>query len=143
MVLEPVVDFQHLEYVTVYRYRPSYAENAQERVSTSQNIRLEPLVTARPVPSFQMEGLSDFMYAGTSAPGSATAAPETNATPSPTPRMTATPDPHATALPPNLEYVAPNAFGETPTPTPRPTFTPTPSPVPTPDPGAMTVEDDE
>ena len=143
VVLEPVVDFQHLEYVTVYRYRPSYAENAQERVSTSQNIRLEPLTTARPVPSFQMEGLSDFMYAGTSAPGSATAAPETNATPSPTPRMTATPDPHATALPPNLEYVAPNAFGETPTPTPRPTFTPTPTPVPTPDPGAMTVEDDE
>ena len=143
VVLEPVVDFQHLEYVTVYRYRPSYAENAQERVTTSQNIRLEPLVTARPVPSFQMEGLSDFMYAGTSAPGSATAAPETNATPSPTPRMTATPDPHATALPPNLEYVAPNAFGETPTPTPRPTFTPTPTPVPTPDPGAMTVEDDE
>ena len=143
VVLEPVVDFQHLEYVTVYRYRPSYAENAQERVSTSQNIRLEPLTTARPVPSFQMEGLSDFMYAATGAPGSATEAPEANATPSPTPRMTATPDPNATALPPNLEYVAPIAFGETPSPSPRPTFTPTPTPVPTPDPGAMTVEDDE
>ena len=25
LVLEPVVDFQHLEYVTVYRYRPSSA----------------------------------------------------------------------------------------------------------------------
>ena len=143
VVLEPVVDFQHLEYVTVYRYRPSYAENAQERVSTSQMVRLEPLTTARPVPSFQMEGLSDFMYAATSAPGSATAAPETNAAPTATPRVTATPDPNATALPPNLEYVAPNTFGETPSPTPRPTFTPTPTPVPTPDPGAMTVEDDE
>ncbi|MBQ7657040.1 MAG: rod shape-determining protein MreC [Clostridia bacterium] len=144
VVLEPVADFQHLEYVTVYRYRPSYAENAQERVSASQNIQLEPLVTARPVPSFQMEGLSDFMYVSTAAPGTAaTENPAAAATPSPTPNRTATPDPHATALPPNLEYVAPSSFGETPSPSPRPTFTPTPSPAPTPDPGALTVEDDE
>ncbi len=142
VVLEPVVDFQHLEYVTVYRYRPSYAENAQERTSTSQMIRLEPLVTARPVPSFEMEGLSDFMGGTTAVPG-ATATPAVNVSPSPTPKLTPTPDPHATALPPNLEYVAPNTFGETPSPTPRPTFTPTPTPVPTSDPGAMTVEDDE
>ena len=144
VVLDPVVDFQHLEYVTVYRYRPSYAENAQSRVSTSQNIQLEPLATARPVPTFALEGLSDFIYAATPAPGSeATAVPENAATPSPTPRATSTPDPHATALPPNLEYVAVNTYGETPSPSPRPTFTPTPTPVPTSDPGAMTVEDDE
>ncbi len=144
VVLDPVVDFQHLEYVTVYRYRPSYAENAQERVSASQNIRLEPLVTARPVPSFQMEGLSDFMGGTTAVPGAAaTAAPQANVSPSPTPRVTSAPDPNATPLPPNLEYVAPNTFGETPTPTPRPTFTPTPTPIPTSDPGAMTVEEDE
>lgn len=143
VVLEPIVDFQHLEYVTVYRYRPSYAESAQERVSASQNIRLEPLVTARPVPSFEMEGLSDFMYAATSAPGAGTATPQAAGTPSPTPRATATPDPNATALPPNLEYVAANEYGETPSPSPRPTFTPTPTPVPTSDPGAMTVEEDE
>ena len=31
VVLEPVVDFQHLEYVTVYRYKPAYAEEAQAR----------------------------------------------------------------------------------------------------------------
>ncbi|MBR5111109.1 MAG: rod shape-determining protein MreC [Clostridia bacterium] len=144
VVLEPVVDFQHLEYVTVYRYRPSYAEDAQTRVSTSQNIQLEPLTTARPVPTFALEGLSDFIYAATSAPGTgATATPEAAAAPTPTPRVTSTPDPHATALPPNLEYVAVNTYGETPSPSPRPTFTPTPSPVPTSDPGAMTVEEDE
>ena len=112
-------------------------------MSASQNIRLEPLVTARPVPSFEMEGLSDFMYAATSAPGAGTATPQAAGTPSPTPRATATPDPNATALPPNLEYVAANEYGETPSPSPRPTFTPTPTPVPTSDPGAMTVEDDE
>ena len=144
VVLEPVVDFQHLEYVTVYRYRPSYAEDAQSRVNTSQNIRLEALTTARPVPTFALEGLSDFIYAASPAPGTAaTSTPETSAAPSPTPRATFTPDPNATALPPNLEYVAVNTYGETPSPSPRPTFTPTPSPIPTSDPGAMTVEDDE
>ena len=144
VVLEPVVDFQHLEYVTVYRYRPYYAEDAQARVTTSQNIVLEPLTTARPVPSFAMEGLSDFIYANTARPDEGTAAEATPApSPSPTPRVTATPDPNATPVPQNLEYVASSGLGDTPSPSPRPTFTPTPSPVPTPDPGALTVEDDE
>ena len=143
VVLEPVVDFQHLEYVTVYRYRPSYAENAQTRTSTSQTIVLEPLATARPVPSFELEGLSDFMYSATDKPADAagTAAPsqQPESTPSPTP----SPDPNATPLPENLEYHALDRSGATPTPSPRPTFTPTPTPAPTPDAGAMTVEDDD
>ncbi len=143
VVVEPKVDFQHLEYVTVYRYRPPYAENAQERVSASQNIRIEPLVTGRPTPTFELEGLSDFMYTGTASPGAAATQQPSggNAAATPTPRETA--DPYATPLPPTLEYVVPNALGETPSPSPRPTFTPTPTPVPTSDPGAMTVEEDE
>ena len=144
VVLEPVVDFQHLEYVTVYRYRPLYAENAQTRTSTSQNITLEPLATARPIPTFEMEGLSDFMYTATNAPADTageTAAPTTEpeATPSPTP----SPDLGTTPVPENLEYHAIDRSGATATPSPRPTFTPTPSPSPTADAGAMTVEDDE
>lgn len=146
VVLEPVVDFQHLEYVTVYRYRPLYAENAQTRASTSQAIALEPLETARPVPSFDMDGLSAFNFGATDAPADAadetvapTAAPTPGSTPSPTP----SPDPNATPLPQNLEYHAVDRSGATATPSPRPTFTPTPSPSPTPDAGAMTVEDDE
>ena len=144
VVLEPVVDFQHLEYVTVYRYRPSYAENAQTRVNTSQNIALEPLSTARPIPTFAAEGVSDFMYStgATSAAEEATATPtpEIEATPAP---AEPTPDVNATPLPENLEYHAADRSGATATPSPRPTFTPTPSPAPTPDAGAMTVEDDE
>ena len=153
VVLEPKVDFQHLEYVTVYRYRPSYAENAQSRVSASQNIVLEPLTTARPVPGFEMEGVSDFMYVATSTPAPTgtpgpdspgrTEAPSSNM-PVATPKATLNPgsEKGATAQP-NLEYVAVVNDGSTPTPTPRPTFTPAPTAVPLPDPGAMTVEDDE
>ena len=145
VVLEPVVDFQHLEYVTVYRYRPLYAENAQTRASTSQSIALEPLETPRPIPSFEMEGLSDFMFSSTDAPKDGTAetpAPTETPAPGTTPAPTATPDPNATPLPENLEYHAIDRSGATATPSPRPTFTPTPSPAPTSDAGAMTVEDD-
>ena len=143
VVLEPVVDFQHLEYVTVYRYRPLYAENAQARTSTSQNIILEPLATARPIPSFEMEGLSDFMYSATTAPADAAAeTPAPTAQPGDTPAPAPSPDLNATPVPENLEYHALDRSGATATPSPRPTFTPTPSPSPTPDAGAMTVEDD-
>ena len=142
VVVEPIVDFQHLEYVTVYRYRPYYAEEAQERTSTSSNIRIETLTTARPVPTWSAENQSDFLNVPGSVP-TATPSGETPgpaATPSPTPGPTATPNPDATARPENLSW---DLLGVTPTPSPKPTFTPTPSPVPTPDPGAMTVEDDE
>ena len=143
VVLEPKVDFQHLEYVTVYRYRPSYAESAQNRTSTAMTITLETLTTARPVPEFQMGGLSDFMVAVTATPSAtadATLAP--GESPRPTPEKTQTPRPGEATKEPNLEYVAVDLTGATPTPSPRPTFTPTPSPVPTLDPGALTVEDD-
>lgn len=144
VVLEPVVDFEHLEYVTVYRYRPTYAEPAQARVNAAANITLETLATARPIPEWQVEGVSDFIFTPTEAP---TAPPAEQATATPRPTETAapaaTPDPDATAAPPNLEYVQADRSQNTPTPSPRPTYTPTPSPVPTPDPGAMTVEDDE
>ncbi|MBR1585503.1 MAG: rod shape-determining protein MreC [Clostridia bacterium] len=144
VVLEPVVDFQHLEYVTVYRYKPTYAEAAQQRDTTSASLMLEPLATPQPIPTWQVGGLSDFLFGPTNTPTGT----ETKETPTPspaptaTPRVTATPDPNATAMPENLEYVQAEDADHTPTPSPRPTFTPTPSPVPTPDPGDMTVEDD-
>ena len=146
VVVEPVVDFQHLEYVTVYRYRPSYAEPAQARVNASQEIVLEPLTTARPIPEWETGGVSDFIFSATDAPSS-TGTPEDFSTPEPQDAPTATPAPSATPagteLPPNLEYrPAPKEY-VTPTPTARPTFTPAPTSVPTPDPGAMKLEDDE
>ena len=145
VVLEPVVDFQHLEYVTVYRYKPTYAEPAQQRDTTSASLKIEPLSTPQPIPTFQVGGLSDFLFAPSATPrGNAQlVTPTPTPKPTATPRRTATPDPDATPLPDNLEYKPAENPDNTPTPSPRPTFTPTPSPVPTPDPGAMTVEDDE
>ena len=145
VVLEPIVDFQHLEYVTVYCYRPSYAEEAQNRISTSSNLRLEIPTTPRPVPTLAIGGASDLLF-GQTPSAVETAAPETP-TPAPSPAQAtpgaATPDPKATPAPENLTYQAADMLGVTPMPSPRPTNTPSPTPVPTPDPGAMTLEDDE
>ena len=145
VVLEPVVDFQHLEYVTVYRYKPTYAEPAQQRDTTSAGLVLEQLATPQPIPTFQVEGLSDFIFAVTPGPEQQQpeATPEPTPAPTATPRATMTPDPNATPLPENLEYRQAADPDRTPEPSPRPTFTPEPSPVPTQDPGSMTVEDDE
>lgn len=144
VVLEPVVDFQHLEYVTVYRYKPAYAEAAQARVSTDVE-SLELLSTPRPVPTWSVGSVSDFIFTATETPAPTPEGqtPAPTATPTPTPRVTATPDPNATKRPDNLEYQPADNSDVTPSPSPRPTFTPTPSPSPTPDPGGMTVEEEE
>ena len=143
VVVEPVVDFQHLEYVTVYRYKPAYAESAQSR-EVKAVTSLEPLSTPRPVPTWQ-EGVGDTFHtntpgAPTATPAGQTAAP--SAQPTDTPNPAATNNPNATQRPENLQYQTAPAPDSTTSPTPRPTFTPTPSPVPTPDPGGMHVEED-
>ena len=33
VVIEPIVDFERIEHVIVYRYTPSYAEQAEQRLS--------------------------------------------------------------------------------------------------------------
>ncbi|MBQ9944655.1 MAG: rod shape-determining protein MreC [Clostridia bacterium] len=143
VVVEPIVDFQHLEYVTVYRYKPAYAEAAQSRAGVSST--LIPLSTPRAVPTFSMGGVSDFLFDPEDyQPGTGTA---TEATPVPTPAPTpappdATQDPNATPLPENLTFKTPMPADMTPAPTPAPTATPAPTPAPTQDPGDMTVEDD-
>ena len=144
VVLEPVVDFQHLEYVTVYRYKPAYAESAQVREDNLQ-LELKAIPTIRPVPTFSMGGVSDFLFAVTPAPGEATpqATPAVTPAPSAVPAVTETPDPNATKRPANLEYVPNLPVDVTPSPSPRPTPSPVPTPAPTQNPGGMTVEDEE
>lgn len=139
IVLEPVVDFQHLEHVIVLLYQPSYAEAAESRGEGAQ-ATLVPLATVRPVPTFQSGIVSGFH---TAAP---TEEPTATPTPSPTPAPTATPavgmtdSPDMTPRPTNIVYVAkdPNA---TPTPTPTPVPTPTPTLAPTFNP-KLTLEED-
>ncbi len=141
IVVEPIVDFQHLEYVVVYRYQPAYTERVQERTSAAE-ATLIPLSTPRPQPTFQVGDDAQFTTP-TPDPG-VTETPVPTATPSPTPGPTQspTPDPDATPLPENLSYQAPENVGGTPTPSPSPSPTPTPTPVPLFDPGSMTVEED-
>lgn len=143
VVIDPVVDFQHLEYVTVYRYRPAYAEAAQARTSAFDGMEFETLSTPRAVPTFMVGQVSDFIFAATAIPDG-TQPGETPAPPTetPLPQDTATPAPEGTPLPENKTYQAPEDPYATETPSPRPTFTPAPTPAPTQDPGGMTVEDD-
>jgi len=158
VVLEPVVDFQHLEYVTVYRYKPAYAEEAQAREQAGV-LELEPLSTPRIVPEWQLGSVSDFIFGATETPapsatpgvqpgsqqamqpGAMTQAPTATPATQPGAISNATLAPDDTDLPENLEYIP--ASDSTPSPTPRPTATPAPTPVPTADPGSMTVEEEE
>ena len=158
VVLEPVVDFQHLEYVTVYRYKPAYAEEAQAREQAGV-LELEPLSTPRIVPEWQLGSVRDFIFGATETPapsatpgaqpgsqqamqpGAMTQAPTATPATQPGAISNATLAPDDTDLPENLEYIP--ASDSTPSPTPRPTATPEPTPVPTADPGGMTVEEEE
>ena len=154
IVLEPLVDFQHLEYVIVLRYQPDpIAVEGRENGRTS--MELVPLESARPSPV--VPEIADSLFdeatatplpsdASTPGPGETSSpAPTASDTPEPTPTDSPTPTPSPTTAPtPDgtvLEYQAINLSGE-PTPSPTPTTAPTPTPYLTPDPDAMTYEED-
>ncbi len=141
IVVEPIVDFQHLEYVVVYRYRPAYTEKVQARMSGAE-ATLIPLRSPRPQPTFQ---ISNGNTAEETPDPNATETPVPTETPTPTPEPTPTPtlDPNATPIPENLSYNAPENLAGTPTPSPTPEPTPSPTPEPTFDPGSLTVEEEE
>ncbi len=136
IVVEPIVDFEHIEYVIVLRYKPA-AEAVTGRDSTSSSMTFVALETARPYPTLRISS-SNF--------GTATPAPSVDITPSPTPTATPSPTPAPTDTPaptiavPVYEY-QPVSTGPTATPTASPT--PSPTPYITLNPGDMTYEEDE
>ena len=159
IVVEPKVDFQHLEYVIVLCYKPK-AEAVEGRENGRTVIDLVPLESARPSPEVPQIAASLFDEPtaspsalpsaspsvspdGTSGPG-AEETPSPSSEPSETPVMT--PDSSVTAEPSSTEtvyeYTVVN-FGGDPTPTPSPTPAPTATPYFTPDPGGMTFEEDD
>jgi rod shape-determining protein MreC len=144
IVLEPQVDFQHLEYVIVLRYKPEpIAVEGRENGRTS--IELVPLESARPSPVIP-EIAANLMESGTTEnpedlPGE-TASPTPEPTETPTPEPSPTPSPEPTPYVTPLEYQVVTLHGD-PTPTPTPTAEPTSTPYLTPDPDAMTFEEDE
>lgn len=139
IVLEPLADFQHLEYVIVLRYKPA-PEAIQGRENGRTTVDLVPLESARPSPVVPQIASSLFESQSTPDPNATESpTPEPTETPSPTPEPTAIPTPTPEVH--NYEYipVRPNAE---PTPTPTPTPMPTPTPYLTPDPDTMTFEED-
>ena len=140
IVLEPLADFQHLEYVIVLRYMP-VAEAIQGRENGRANVDLVPLESARPSPVVPQIASSLFESQNTPDPTAMpTPTPEPTETPTPTPEPTPVPTPTPEVH--NIEYV-PVAFNADPTPTPTPTPEPTPTPYLTPDPDDMTFEEDD
>ena len=136
VVIQPIVDFQHLEYVNIFRYVPSYAETAQLSNDTSVQTTLVPMPTARPLPEFATGVGTSFEEAGLTTPIPADeATPEPNASPTPSPvpeGAPSSPTPGMTFVTrspePNLEYnrTTPTPVGPSPSPTPVPTPTPVP-----------------
>ncbi|MBR0515177.1 MAG: rod shape-determining protein MreC [Clostridia bacterium] len=153
IVVEPMVDFAHLEYVIVLRYKPNpIAVEGRE----SESLELVPLESARPSPVIPDVADSLFNTAApvlTEEPDTEDGEPsEPTPTPSPTPEPT--PEPSVTPSPPPentpsptpyetpLEYHVVDFNRDDPTPTPTPTWAPTATPYLTPDPQAMTWEGD-
>ena len=141
IVINPQVDFQHLEYVIVLRYKPE-AEAIEGRENGRTNVQFVPLESARPSPVVPEIASSLFESQESSSPD-----PDATATPSPTPTEAPTPTPTPTPVPtptPDktpLSYNIVNLRGD-PTPTPTPTTPPTNTPYFTPDPDDMTFEEE-
>jgi rod shape-determining protein MreC len=137
IVVEPKVDFQHIEYVIVLRYKPD-EEAIQNREDESAVRDLIPLDTPRPVPDLEIGG--NVIHMGTPTPTL-----DPNATPTPVPTPSPTPTMAVIQTPPpennNLEYQVPEGSVEETTP-PPPTAPPTPSPTPTFSLDQLTVEGD-
>ena len=137
IVVEPLADFEHIEYVIVLRYKPA-AEAVQGRESTAAYNEFVPLVTARPMPTLRLGNTNVWGATATPAPeGEQTPTPSPSPTPSPTPSPS--PTPMATISGPIYEY---QVVDDGPTPTPSPTPSPSPTPYITLTPDDMTYEED-
>lgn len=149
IVVEPLVDFSHIEYVIVYRYKP-VPEAVVGRDDGSAYSSFVPLATERPVPTLKVGADTLFPAAGSTLDPQTTEVIETPpiATPDLPPETVApvTVEPiytlAPTQTPETIEYQVPLDPDMTPTPSPVPSPTPTPTPVPTVNPEDLTIEDD-
>lgn len=146
IVLEPQVDFQHLEYVIVLRYKPE-PEAIEGRENGRSSLDLVPLTSARPSPVIPQIAASLFESPSPAPSGESSVAAATTPTPEPTMQATATPPPSAAVQTPDLpaatslEYQVINLSSD-PTPSPTPSPAPTSTPYWTPDPNDMIFEED-
>lgn len=143
IVIEPIADFDHMEYVIIYRYRPNYvqAQDISPQVETS----FIPLPSIQPIPTFIGQPAPVVSPGASESPSPEALGTET-LIPSPSPTLgpddTASPGPIDEA-PDDFIYNAPVITEATPTPELMPEDSPTPEPTPTFSPQEMTVEEDE
>jgi len=123
VVIEPSADFEHIEYVIVYRYKPQ-PEAIQNRDNASAYLEFVPLDTPRPYPTLSIGSSINFLPTATP---DGTPEPTAEPTPTPTASPTQTPEPIPTPAFTGevFEYQVVD-HGPTATPTAEPTPTPTP-----------------
>ena len=139
IVVEPLADFEHIEYVIVLRYKPA-AEAVQGRDSAAGYNEFVPLVTARPMPTLRLGNTNVWGATPTPAPeDEQTPTPSPSSTPTPSPTPSPSPTPMATIAGPIYEY---QVVDDGPTATPSPTPSPSPTPYITLTPDDMTYEED-
>lgn len=140
IVIDPIADFDHLEYVIVYRYRPPFAEVVEPR-GAHVDITFVPLPSIRPAPTLIGQQPPE-LTPGPDGQLPVTQTPAPTLTPSPEPSSKPTVDPNATQVPENYGYSDKVVVEGTATP--EPTAEPTPSPAPTPtfSVDQLTVEED-
>lgn len=138
IVVEPLADFDHIESVIVYRYRPAYAEPADARGSEI-SASFVPLPSMEPVPTFIGQKAPE-LTAGPDGIIPATNSPQPADTPHP--NFTPTTLPEGTQVPSGFEYNDKPIQSGTPTPEPTPEPSPTPQPSPTFSVDQLTVEED-
>lgn len=132
IVIEPIADFNHIEYVLVYRYRPEVAESAPERDAGAETTFV-PLPSIQPVPTFFGQAVPEETPP---PPGTETAEPDELPVDNVVDQTTQPPDPdQADSITPAPEeedgFVYIDAQQPNQTPMPDPTPEPTPSPEPT------------
>lgn len=138
ILVEPFVDFRHIEYVIVYRYQPT-PQPVQGSASSAAKLEFIPLDSPRPMPS--MEVIAPGIQGAISPTASVSPSQTPSASPSETPLVTIPP---AISINPEDEIVFqdPNAK-VTETPIPSPTNSPTPTPTAQVTTDDLTVEADD
>ena len=148
IVVEPLVDFYHIEYVIVYKYQPTPEAFVSRGGGTDRE--LIPLDTPRPKPTLQVGG--NTLLGGLLDPDATEQPIETiepvevfepetidNPQGTPGPSLIFPPNLSEPTIINNIEYRDPNAE---PTPTPVPTDAPTPEPTPPITVADLTIEAD-
>lgn len=129
IVVEPMADFEHIEYVIVLRYKPT-AEAVQGRENTTDIEFVPWQPSARAHPPHRRQQFFLWHHGCAQSRRNTVADPESHAVAYPQPHAHQCAPGYAGGHRPVYEYVVVDNADESATDTPEPTDTPTPSPTP-------------